>query len=304
MDSMRRVGADRIQTGKFDLTIISITFDDAIDQHLDIAIPLLDEHGLNGTFYAHFYSHLTSSSLIRRRDEWRQAAKRGHELGNHTLFHPADARKEWVREGNALDLYTLDRMRLELQVANEWLAALDGRSTRTFAYPCSNSVLGSYGRVNRLLFKLRLRNTRWPGLIERMRLDFGNTRCSYESVMPEFFVAARGGGLHLPGESPAIESFNRYSLPSAAVEGHSFEEMRGFVTRSLARKSWPILQFHGVGGGHHMNCDRTEFKRLVVWLAEHHHDRVVTVEQGAQLLFEKQWCDYGTSDGTHALQKS
>ena len=263
--------------------LISLTFDDALDQHVDVALPMLLDEGLRGTFYA----HLSAPSLIRRTDVWRRLADVGNELGNHTIFHPMDARKLSVREGNALDLYSLDRMQLELQLANEWLSSIDGRTDRTFAYPCSNSVLGSYGRTCRLLFRMGLRNTRWPGLAEQWKIDPGNTRRSYQLLMADMFVAARGGGLYVSGESLEISAVNRYFLPSAAVEGHSFEQMRGFLERSLGKNSWSILQFHGVGGGHRMDCDPHEFRQLTRWLGESHQDRVVTVVKGAQMVFGK-----------------
>lgn len=262
-------------------SLISLTFDDALDQHLDEVRPTLDDAGLKATFYA----HLSAPSLCRRMTEWSSLAQAGHEIGNHTIFHPADIRKSWVREGNALDFYTMDRMQLELQLVNDWLCAIDGQRERTFAYPCSNSILGSYGAVNRLLFRLGLRNTRVPGLLERCKLDLGNSRQSYQSLMSKHFVAARGGGLYLSDCSPETSAMDRNRLPSAAVEGHSFEAMRDFVERSLERDTWAILQFHGVGGGHYMDCSVTEFRKFVTWLADHHAEVVVTVVNGARRLF-------------------
>jgi hypothetical protein len=63
---------------------ICLTYDDALDGHLDYAIPQLDSAGFKGTFYCTG----NSPSLYSRMGEWRMAAKNGHELGNHTLFHP------------------------------------------------------------------------------------------------------------------------------------------------------------------------------------------------------------------------
>jgi sialate O-acetylesterase len=263
--------------------LISLTFDDALDQHLDNALPALNDAGLRATFYA----HLSAPALSLRMTEWSTLAAAGHEIGNHTIFHPADMRKSWVREGNALDLYTLDRMDMELELANQWLAAIDGRRERTFAYPCSNSILGSYGPLNKMLFRMGLRNTRWPGLIERWGTDVCNSRQCYQSLMSKYFIASRGGGLYLSESSPSISSIDRNCLPSAAVEGHSFEAMRDFVTRSTERESWAILQFHGIGGGHHMDCDLSQFQKFVTWLAKHHQEKVVTVVNGARNLFGK-----------------
>jgi hypothetical protein len=261
--------------------LISLTFDDALEQHLDKVIPVLNEQGLHGTFYV----HLSAPSLSHRFYEWQEAAQAGHELGNHTIFHPADARKSWVRGGNALDAYFPDRMRLEIEVANQWLNSLDGGCPRSFAYPCANPVLGRYGVVNRLLFRAGMRNTRWPGLMEKWGLDIGSTRMSYVEQVKDLFVAARISGLYIHETAGRPSGADRFSLQSAAVEMHSFNDMKGFIERSLAAGGWPILQFHGVGGGHHMDCGLKEFEALVSWLAECHSERVCTVARGALKRF-------------------
>ena len=65
---------------------VVLTYDDAIDQHLDNAVPILDSLGLKASFYI----TASSPSIQARMKEWRQLAANGHELGNHTLFHPCD----------------------------------------------------------------------------------------------------------------------------------------------------------------------------------------------------------------------
>src|SRR5689334_12514889 len=62
---------------------VVLTYDDALNTHLDHVIPLLDSFGLKGTFYLTAYA-----PACKRIDDWRKAAAEGHELGNHTLFHP------------------------------------------------------------------------------------------------------------------------------------------------------------------------------------------------------------------------
>jgi peptidoglycan/xylan/chitin deacetylase (PgdA/CDA1 family) len=55
---------------------ISLTFDDALATHLDVARPILKKHQLNGTFFV-------STGLgvwERRKEEWKQLAKDGNEL--------------------------------------------------------------------------------------------------------------------------------------------------------------------------------------------------------------------------------
>ena len=66
-------------------------------------------------------------------------AARGHELGNHTLFHPCNGDKfDWVKPEYDLNGYTLEQLIAELKTANSLLKAVDGRSSRTFAYTCTD----------------------------------------------------------------------------------------------------------------------------------------------------------------------
>lgn len=74
---------------------VALSYDDALNVHLDNAIPLLDSLGLKATFYLSGFS----PSFRERVKDWISVAKKGHELGNHTLFHPCDGRmqgREWV----------------------------------------------------------------------------------------------------------------------------------------------------------------------------------------------------------------
>ena len=75
---------------------VSLSYDDAVPSQLDNAIPALDRHGLKGTFYL----ILAAETVRERLEEWRAAARSGHELGNHSLFHQCSARgagREWVK---------------------------------------------------------------------------------------------------------------------------------------------------------------------------------------------------------------
>ena len=84
---------------------VALTYDDGLNVHLDNAIPALNKYGLKGTFYIP-----GKSTLATRMDEWREAAKKGHELGNHTIFHPCNGSskgREWVSKEQDLDNYTL-----------------------------------------------------------------------------------------------------------------------------------------------------------------------------------------------------
>src|SRR5689334_8367364 len=60
---------------------VVLTYDDALNVHLDNVIPLLDSVNLKGTFYLSGYF----PGCRDRIPDWRRAAASGHELGNHTL---------------------------------------------------------------------------------------------------------------------------------------------------------------------------------------------------------------------------
>src|SRR6185312_2046007 len=94
---------------------VVLTYDDAIDVDLDNVIPALDSLKLKGTFYI-----IGSSPVVAARmNEWRLAAKHGHELGNHALFHPCDGSlpgRTFVTPDNDLSKYTVSRAVNEIRV--------------------------------------------------------------------------------------------------------------------------------------------------------------------------------------------
>ncbi len=263
---------------------ISLSFDDALEQHWRTAIPLMNDRGLVGTFYV----HLSAPGFLRHSDQWRNAARAGHELGNHTVFHPAVSSKAWVRPGNAIEHYTLDRMRMELEFANEWLSQIDGQSERTFAYPCSNSFIGRQGWIHRSLAALHLHRTRLTTWVDRLHLDIGSTRQSYANLVGELFVAGRGGGLARHDRIPPVSEWSRTNLLSVAVENGTLGELQHFVNTTVESGRWAILQFHGVGGGHRMDCSELVFAEFIRWLGQEHASRVITVLDGARRLWP-QW---------------
>ena len=85
---------------------VSLTFDDGLDVHLEVVMPLLEAAGLRGTFYVnpdtdYDYGGYVSdggggagaaaesqSKWERQVGGWVSAATRGHEVGNHTTHHP------------------------------------------------------------------------------------------------------------------------------------------------------------------------------------------------------------------------
>src|ERR1041384_2199449 len=114
---------------------ISLTFDDARLSQIDRGIPIMDAHGVKGTFY------VTVHAVEQRLDLWRRAVANKHEIGNHTLTHPCSGNFAFTRN-NALEDYTLPRMEAELTQANDSIQQMLAVRPTTFAYPCGQKFVG------------------------------------------------------------------------------------------------------------------------------------------------------------------
>ena len=132
------VTAQNANTWNSKKSAIVLTYDDALPQQLDNAIPVLDSLNLKATFY------LTAFFAKDRLNDWKSIASNGHELGNHTLYHPCVGGKgrEWVKSDYDLNNYTVQRMVDEIKMTNIFLQALDGKSKRTFAFTCGDMKVG------------------------------------------------------------------------------------------------------------------------------------------------------------------
>lgn len=213
---------------------VVLTYDDALDVDLDNVVPALDSLKLRGTFYL-----IGSSPVVAKRlPEWRRAAQRGHELGNHALFHPCDGSlpgRSFVAPDHDLSKYTVQRAVDEIRANNTLLAAIDGRTARTFAYPCGD---------------LQIAGVRF-----------------YDQLKNEF-VAARGvtGGLQTATQVD-LTNIDAYS-----INGQSAEYMLDLVRKAQQSHTMLVFLFHGVGGGHPLNVDLKAHRQLLRYLKTHEKD--------------------------------
>jgi peptidoglycan/xylan/chitin deacetylase (PgdA/CDA1 family) len=213
---------------------VVLTYDDAIDVDLDNAIPALDSLKLRGTFYL-----IGSAPAVNKRlPEWRKAAQRGHELGNHALFHPCDGTlpgRGFVTPDNDLSKYTVSRAVGEIRANNTLLNAIDGKTARTFAYPCGDRQIGG---VN---FYDQLKND---------------------------FVAARGvtGGLQTAAQVQ-LDNIDCYM-----INGQDAKYMIDLVKQAQQSHTLLVFLFHGVGGGHSLNVDLAAHRQLLRYLKAHEKD--------------------------------
>src|ERR1035437_376603 len=204
---------------------VALTYDDGIDVDLDHAVPDLEAAHLRGTFYVPGHSE----SLGKRMEEWRAIARRGHELGNHTLFHPClrrvDGRERtFVVPERDLDNYTVRRIADEIGMMNTMLFAVDGLNTRTLAYTCGDEIAGG---------------------------------ASYVNAIRPLFPAARAykTSYRSLADPPAVDPPR---VATCAVQDNTAAEMIAWVEEAIRTGALAVFTFHGVGGGHNINVAREE----------------------------------------------
>ncbi|CAM4371705.1 polysaccharide deacetylase family protein [Zobellia nedashkovskayae] len=211
---------------------VCLTFDDGQDSHLDNAIPLLDRFNMKATFYCPG----NKEAVHNRISEWKKIVENGHELGNHSLFHPCDGKLfDWVRPEYDLNNYSLEQIRMELYTANTLFKAIDGKTDRTYGYPCSN-------------FKVQ-----------------GDT--TYVEVVKELFSAARSDG-PIPN---SMENIDTNFMPSWCVESHTGKELIAYVIEAKEKGTIATFMFHSVGGGY-LNVSNEALQELLVYLKENEQD--------------------------------
>lgn len=213
---------------------VSLTYDDSVPIHYERVAPLLDEHDMQGTFY------LTVSALGNA-EAWRAVAGRGHELGNHSLFHPCrripPGNYAWLPEYYDLADYTIGRFRDELAMANTTLNLVDGGKPRTYGNNCTNLTVGR-----------------------------GENEVPMDPVIDELFVAGRGAITNRPVD-PTKPNFTR--LGHYDGDGKTFEQLKAEIEEARRAGGWIIYMFHGVGEGtHNLFIADAEHQKLVEWLDE------------------------------------
>jgi peptidoglycan-N-acetylglucosamine deacetylase len=215
---------------------VSLTYDDGIISHFQDVAPALEYYGLRATFNI----PIVRSSVMDHLAEWSALARRGHELGNHSLFHPCrsdpEKPKAWIGPYN-LEEYTERRLREELSVANCILKLIDGQTERTYANTCWDCTFGR-----------------------------GNMTRPMEPILAETFMAARGKLSHRPVD---LKNLNWMNLGSACADRRTFPDLREEVTSLIQSGGWIIYTIHGVGDQTHSHfIDYNEHRKFIDWLSQ------------------------------------
>ncbi|CAG5001140.1 hypothetical protein DYBT9275_02604 [Dyadobacter sp. CECT 9275] len=213
---------------------VVLTYDDALNVHLDHVIPALDSLCLKGSFY------LTASSDAARNriSDWRAAAANGHELGNHTLYHPCDATRpgmSWVKPEYDLSRYSLARIQDEIKMCNAYLNSIDGKTKRTFAFTCGHKKIAEGEFIH---------------------------------TLSDEFVAARA----VRHEMHTVDEQNLMDMDCYGMSGQTSDEMIALVNQAKESGRLLVFLFHGVGGEHALNVSSQDHSRLLRYLKENESD--------------------------------
>lgn len=209
---------------------VVLTYDDALNIDLTNVIPALNSAGLKGTFYISDYFDGLKDQLFK----WRKAAGEGHELANHTIWHPCEggrAGREFVKPETDLNNYTVARLVKEIKAMNNILKAIDGKSERTFAYPCGD---------------MKIRDT------------------AYLDGLKNDFIAARG----VTSEMQSINKIDLYNIGCYGINGQTGAQLIEMVKQAMSTHTLLVFLFHGVGGEHSLNVSVEAHGALLHFLQE------------------------------------
>ena len=213
---------------------VVLTYDDGLNIDLSNVIPALDSLGFKGTFYISDYFYGLNAQI----DGWRKAAAEGHELGNHTIWHPCDGSlpgRSFVKPDYDLTHYDVTRMDNEILAMNNILKAIDGKDERIFAYPCGDMKIHD---------------------------------STYLDYMKYKFVAARG----VTPEMLPIDKVNLNNVGCYMENGESADEMIALVKKAMKTHTLLVFLFHGVGGEHNINVSLGAHSGLLHFLKQKEKD--------------------------------
>jgi peptidoglycan/xylan/chitin deacetylase (PgdA/CDA1 family) len=185
---------------------LSLTYDDGLASHLDIAAPALEARGLRGTFF------VTLENIAGRAADWQQLAARGHELANHTVTHPCDlGSRHWSR-------YAADEIAPLNRALTVWDKTL---SRRDFAYPCDVTDLG-------------------PGTPNHQLRRF-ETILRTENIASARTSEGKPNSLRWARAHPY-----RLQALAAGFDATSLSQLIAYVRQAQRRNRWAILVFHDI----------------------------------------------------------
>ena len=205
---------------------LSLSFDDARASQATVGIPFLDQYNVKGTFY------LVPAAAEKQLAGWKHAVSGGHEIGNHSVNHPCSGNFPWARP-NALENYTLEKMKAELMDANNRIYQMLGVKPKVFAYPCGGTFVG------------RGVNTK-----------------SYIPVVAGLFLTGRGW----LDEGPNDPEFGDFAqLTGMEMDGKDFEQILPLIEQTKANGQWLVLAGHEMGESGGQTTRLSMLKKLIAY---------------------------------------
>jgi peptidoglycan/xylan/chitin deacetylase (PgdA/CDA1 family) len=184
---------------------ISLSFDDARLSNVGAGTDLLDEYDVKATFF------IVPSNAEKALAGWKKAVSNGHEMGNHSSNHACSGNFVWSR-ANALENYSVEKMRQELIDANKRIHELLGVTPTVYAYPCGQTFIG------------RGKNTQ-----------------SFVPVISDLFVAGRGWR----NEAPVDPAYcDMAQLTGMEMDGKNFDEILEYINDAKKGAQWLVLAGH------------------------------------------------------------
>jgi peptidoglycan/xylan/chitin deacetylase (PgdA/CDA1 family) len=212
--------------------VIILTYDDGAQSQLKYAIPELDSMNFKGTFF------LIGDALdFNTIPAWRQAAKNGHELANHTLYHPCNSTTD---NPTGSQTYTPGTIVREIGLMNYFLFSLDGKTTHAYAYPCTETSVGGKDYVDTLKRATIAKYARIGGDKDAVITDFKN--------------------------------LNPLLIPSYGLEANtSGDALITFVKSVVQKGGMGVIMFHGIGGDW-ITTSLEAHRQLLEYLKENQKD--------------------------------
>jgi peptidoglycan/xylan/chitin deacetylase (PgdA/CDA1 family) len=216
--------------------VIVLTYDDALESQLNVAVPQLQAAHFPATFF------LTADINYATIPRWRALSKMGFELGNHTIVHPCMSTDDSPVHSDHYTPYDIIR---EIDYMNHFLFAVDGEVNRTYAYPCAETTVGGKDYVDTL---------RKYGLVKYARI----------------------GGDQSDGVITDFKHLDPLRIPSFGLEGgNSGEKLIAFVKKVQEKGGMGIIMFHGIGGDY-ITTSAQAHQELLNYLAKNRTEIWVT----------------------------
>lgn len=200
---------------------LSLSFDDARTTN-PTGAAMLNEYDVQATFY------VLPSRVRDNLPGWEATAKWGHEIANHSVHHSCSGNFGWPRF--ALEDYTLERMRNELETANAEIEELLGVKMVSYAYPCGQTTIGK-----------------------------GSNAQSFVPLISDMFLTGR---LWL-SEAPVDPWYcDMAALTGMKMDNKNFDEILAMIESASAKGQWLILAGHETGGSGSQKTDLEMLRKL------------------------------------------